>query len=281
MRERREGSGEGLGGEGSARGGLRNLSTLRRLHRLGQRRQHLVQVADDAVVGDGEDRRVGILVDGDDAPWSPSCRPGAGWRRRCPPRCRAWAPRSAPTSRSGGRAAASRCRSPAGWRRSRRRAPCASSSISAHLVGAADAAADGDDDVRLGEVDRVRRRPPRSRGSRGPASRRRERRRPAAATGASPRLQRASAGKAPAARETSTVPCRFTRTFDCSLPPITGPRPDEPAVRAAGSRSPRAAARRRSPARQPGQVLHRLVGVREDARRPAPARWMAGASAPM
>ena len=43
---------------------LRSLSL--RLQRLDHRRHDLEQVADDAVVGDLEDWRVGILVDGDD-----------------------------------------------------------------------------------------------------------------------------------------------------------------------------------------------------------------------
>src|SRR5437763_9656378 len=42
------------------------LYVVLRLHGLDDRRHDLEQVADDAVVGDLEDRRVGILVDGDD-----------------------------------------------------------------------------------------------------------------------------------------------------------------------------------------------------------------------
>src|SRR6185295_9631711 len=41
----------------------RRLSPLRRAHGFGERRQHLVEVADDAVVGDGEDGSAGVLVD--------------------------------------------------------------------------------------------------------------------------------------------------------------------------------------------------------------------------
>ncbi len=48
-----------------------------------QRRRDLEEIADDAVVGDFEDRRLGVLVDGDDRPARPSCRPGAEWLRRC------------------------------------------------------------------------------------------------------------------------------------------------------------------------------------------------------
>ena len=60
------------------------------------RRHDLEQIADDAVVGDLEDRRLGILVDRDDGARRPSCRPGAGSRRRCRARRRASARRSGP-----------------------------------------------------------------------------------------------------------------------------------------------------------------------------------------
>ena len=87
------------------------------------RRHDLEQIADDAVVGDLEDRRVGVLVDRDDRARRPSCRPGAGWRRRCRARRRASARRSGRSCRSGAPSAASRRRRSAATRRARRRAP--------------------------------------------------------------------------------------------------------------------------------------------------------------
>jgi hypothetical protein len=47
-------------------GARRYTLPLRRLHRLGQRRDHLKQIADDAVIGNLKDGRVGIFVDGHD-----------------------------------------------------------------------------------------------------------------------------------------------------------------------------------------------------------------------
>src|SRR3954449_2157661 len=44
----------------------RSLAALLRLDRLGQLRQDLVEVADHAEVGELEDRRVRVLVDGED-----------------------------------------------------------------------------------------------------------------------------------------------------------------------------------------------------------------------
>ena len=52
-----------------------------RLRGLGQPGQDLEHVADDAVVGDLEDRRLGVLVDRHDAAATTTCRPGAGSRR--------------------------------------------------------------------------------------------------------------------------------------------------------------------------------------------------------
>ena len=86
------------------------------------RRHDLEQIADDAVVGDLEDRRVGILVDRDDGARRPSCRPGAESRRRCRARDTASARRSARSCRPDAPSAASRRRRSAATRRSRRRA---------------------------------------------------------------------------------------------------------------------------------------------------------------
>ena len=54
-----------------------------RLQGFNQRRYDLKQIAHDAIIGDFEDGRFGILVDGDDGLRTLSCRPGAGWRPRC------------------------------------------------------------------------------------------------------------------------------------------------------------------------------------------------------
>ena len=106
---------------GSASSAVCVLSS--RLYRLDDRRDDLEQVADDAVVGDLEDRRVGILVDRDDRAASPSCRPGAGSRRRCRARDTASARPSGPSCRPAAPSAASRRRRSAATPRARRRAP--------------------------------------------------------------------------------------------------------------------------------------------------------------
>src|SRR5438552_16363135 len=49
------------------RQGWRSSMGVERAHRFGQRGHHLERVADDAVVGHLEDRRVRVLVDGHDA----------------------------------------------------------------------------------------------------------------------------------------------------------------------------------------------------------------------
>ena len=126
-----------------------------RFHRVDHRRHDLEQVADDAVVGDFEDRRVGILVDRDDGARRPSCRPGAGSRPRCRARGTASARRSGPSFRPGAPSAASRRRRSDATRRSRRRAHrravCASGDVRLLL----DAAADRHDALGLREIDRL------------------------------------------------------------------------------------------------------------------------------
>ena len=92
------------------------------------RRHDLEQVADDAVVGDLEDRRLGILVDRDDGARRPSCRRGAGSRRRCRARRRASAPRSVRSCRSGDPSAASRRRRSGATPRARRPSPARAAS---------------------------------------------------------------------------------------------------------------------------------------------------------
>ena len=72
---------------------------LRCAHELGQLRDDLVQVADDAEVAELEDRRVRVLVDRDDRARSPACRPCAGSRPRCRRRRRASARRSCRSGR--------------------------------------------------------------------------------------------------------------------------------------------------------------------------------------
>ena len=82
----------------------------------------LEQVAHQAVVGDLEDRRLLVLVDRDDDLASPSCRRGAGSRRRCRRRCRAPAPPPCRSGRPASRSARSPSRPPRARRRRRRRA---------------------------------------------------------------------------------------------------------------------------------------------------------------
>src|SRR5204862_1819517 len=57
---------ESTGGGNSAGAIAMALAALLRLHGLGQLRQDLVEVADDAEVGELEDRRVLVLVDSDE-----------------------------------------------------------------------------------------------------------------------------------------------------------------------------------------------------------------------
>ena len=134
------------------------LPTSRLPDLLGQPRHDLEQVAHDAVVGHLEDRRVLVLVDGDDGLRRCACRPGAGWRRRCPPRRRGPGSPSGRSARSGsdGR------RQPSSI--TARVAPTAalpnasaSSSTSAKLAGVAEPAAAAHDDRRVGQVELARR----------------------------------------------------------------------------------------------------------------------------
>ena len=90
---------------------------------LGQLRDDLVHVADDAEVAELEDRRVRVLVDGDDRRRAPACRPCAGSRRRCRRRCRASARRSCRSGRPAPGTGTSPRRRPRASRRRRRRAP--------------------------------------------------------------------------------------------------------------------------------------------------------------
>ena len=92
------------------------------LELLGQLRDDLEQVADQADVGDLEDRRVLVLVDGDDGLANPSCPRGAGSRRKCRSRYRLRGRRSCRSGRPDSRWAHSRHRPRRGWRRRRRRA---------------------------------------------------------------------------------------------------------------------------------------------------------------
>ena len=97
-------------------------SSLARADELGQLRRDLVQVADDAEVGEVEDRRVRDPCSPRRSRPSSACRPCAGSRPRCRARCRASA---TPTCRSGRPAPStgtSRRRRRRGWPRLRRRA---------------------------------------------------------------------------------------------------------------------------------------------------------------
>ena len=114
----------------------------------------LEQVADDAVVGDFEDRRFGVLVDGDDRARRPSCRRRAGWRRRCRARRTASARRSGRSCRSGDPSAASRRRRSDARPRARRRAPPRAARRREVLLPL-DAAADRHDPLGLRQIDRL------------------------------------------------------------------------------------------------------------------------------
>ena len=155
------------------------------------------QIADDAVVGDFEDRRVGILVDRDDRPralHADDVLDRAGDAER---EVELRARRSGRSCRSGAPSAASRRRRSAATPRVRRRAPSASCCATAMMLGALDAATDRDDALGLREIDgllrfaegrfglltnrrRGRRSPPPSRTGAGarPSSRRRARNAP-------------------------------------------------------------------------------------------------------
>ena len=122
---------------------------------LDHRRHDLEQVADDAVVGDLEDRRVGILVDRDDGAASPSCRPGAESRRRCRARDTASARRSGPSCRPGAPSAASRRRRSAATRRARRRAPRPAAARAAMFACSLMPRPTDDDPLGLRQIDRL------------------------------------------------------------------------------------------------------------------------------
>ena len=130
-------------------------SVVTLLQRLDDRRHDLEQIADDAVVGDLEDRRVGILVDRDDRAARPSCRPGAGWRRRCRARGRASARRSGPSCRPGAPSAASRRRRSAATRRARRRARRRASAPAAMFSCSLMPRPTDDDALGLRQIDRL------------------------------------------------------------------------------------------------------------------------------
>ena len=99
--------------------GPRSLAALELVGELGK---DLEQIADEAVIGDLEDRRFLVFVYRDDDLRSPSFRRGAGWRRKCRPRCKARARRSCRSGRPGSHWAQNRRRPRRARRRPRPRA---------------------------------------------------------------------------------------------------------------------------------------------------------------
>ncbi len=110
------------------------------------------EIADQAVVGDLEDRRLLVLVDGHDDLAVLHAGQDAGWRRRCRRRRRGRARRSCRSGRPASRSARSRHRRRRGTRRRRHRQLSASCLDDLEILGRADAATAGDDDPRRAQV---------------------------------------------------------------------------------------------------------------------------------